>query len=175
MPPEAWRFWRSSGDERAEGDLFSIGRPGNTGGRVLKVGKFCTLARIHPVNVELRLPVTIRDVSEPSAVRRPARRGIAICARGKRTVLGAIKIHNPEVCDAAIRTHVGGLAHVHNAFAVRGNLRIGSYLQTKNIHGLQPIGNLLSPGAEGKEETKQQRLRVSGVLETRWHPFADAC
>jgi len=67
-------------------------------------------------------------------------------------MLGTIGIDDPKVRDAAVRSDVLGLARVHNALAVRRNLRIGGHLNAEHVHGLQPVGNVLSPAEERRKQ-----------------------
>ena len=55
--------------------------------------------------------------------------------------------------DTPICADVLGLTRVHDSFAVGRDLRIRRYLDTKNVHGLQAIGDFLSiDGQRGKHE-----------------------
>jgi hypothetical protein len=75
-------------------------------------------------------------------------------------MFGAVEINDPEVGETAIGSDVGGLADVNDMLAVGRDLRVRSNLNAENIHGFQPIGNLLSDAVErGKQKKKDDRAR----------------
>jgi hypothetical protein len=113
------------------------------------------LARVHPAHVQLRRAVPVRGKHDALAVRRPARRGVAVVARGERAVVRAVEAYDPQVRVPAVGHDVGELADVDHSPAVGRDLRVSRILDIEYIHHRQSLRAVAGRrrDAEGEGET----------------------
>ncbi len=131
---------RRVGDVHGEGDRFAVGRPGRVAGRRREVREFRGLAVVHPAAPELGRPAGVRDVHEPLAVNRPARRVIVVLAGREWAMIAAVGADDPEVGSPPVLHHVHEVANVDDLAAVRRDLRVGRVFELKNVHRPEPVG-----------------------------------
>ena len=70
---------------------------------------------------------------------------------------------DPEVRPAAVLHHVHEAAHVDDARAVRGDLRVGGVLEGEDVHRLQDargVGRGGRPGQEGEDAAGEGSLHA---------------
>ena len=89
-----------AGTRAERADPFAVGRPFDVGRPLLQLGDLRLLAGIEPAHMNLILAAAVGEIGDTCAVRRNARRGIAIRAGGERAIVFTVARNNPQIAEA---------------------------------------------------------------------------
>src|SRR5208282_3707744 len=92
--------------------------------RLIEVGDAGRLPGVHPANIDLLLAVGVGEIGETQTVGRPARRSVVAVTSGERTMIGAVRIDDPEIGVAAVGHGIRETAHVDDFLAVGRDLGV---------------------------------------------------